>query len=242
MKNFLIVALSAFMFTACTQSKEQSSTTDFHSVFEIPDSLLTVEQESLKRELVDVVVNHLDYKDDKFIFQLTEEEFLKKGFAPEYYDIIIKDTDESNRVIELDDHLDWSELLKNKIEEYKQTKLPKTDVAGIDDIPKDTLIELESFAGKPDSELTESQLEAKVKFAAFLEKHLNVEDNQFVLNVEPQDFEKAGLSKYYYNLMKVRIAEVNNLIDSLGVEDLADKFKKGSIEYGFSLNSSEEGE
>ena len=98
MRSFLIIALSAFMFTACTQSKEQSSTTDFHSVFEIPDSLLTVEQESLKRELVDVVVNHLDYKDDKFIFQLTEEEFLKKGFAPEYYDIIIKDTDESNRV------------------------------------------------------------------------------------------------------------------------------------------------
>ena len=98
---------------------------------------------------------------------------------------------------------------------------------------------MESFAGKPDSELTESQLEVKVKFAAFLEKHLKVEDNQFVLNVEPQDFEKAGLSKYYYNLLKARIAEVNNFVDSLGVEDLAEKFKEGSIEYGFSLNSSE---
>ena len=118
-------------------------------------------------------------------------------------------------------------------------KSSKTDVGGIDDIPKDTLIELESFAGKPDSELTESQLETKVKFAAFLEKHLKVEDNQFVLNVEPQDFEKAGLSKYYYNLLKARIAEVNNFVDSLGVEDLAEKFKEGSIEYGFSLNPSE---
>ena len=118
-------------------------------------------------------------------------------------------------------------------------KSSKTDVGGIDNIPKDTLIELESFAGKPDSELTESQLEAKVKFAAFLEKHLKVEDNQFVLNVEPQDFEKAGLSKYYYNLLKARIAEVNNFVDSLGVEDLAEKFKEGTIEYGFSLNSSE---
>ncbi|MDD4728699.1 MAG: hypothetical protein PHN55_08120 [Dysgonamonadaceae bacterium] len=118
-------------------------------------------------------------------------------------------------------------------------KSSKTDVGGIDDIPKDTLIELESFAGKPDSELTESQLEVKVKFAAFLEKHLKVEDNQFVLNVEPQDFEKAGLSKYYYNLLKIRIAEVNNFVDSLGVEDLAEKFKEGSMEYGFSLDSSE---
>lgn len=242
MRKVLTVALSAFIFTACTQSKKQSSATEFYSVFEIPDSLLTAEQESLKKELVDVVVNHLDYKDDKFIFQMTEEDFLKKGFAPEYYDIIIKDTDESNRVIESDDDLDWSKLLKDKIEEYKESKSSKADVGGIDDIPKDTLIELESFFGKPDSELTESQLEAKLKFATFLKKHLKVEDNQFVLNVEPQDFEKAGLSKYYYNLLKVRIAEVNNLVDPLGVEDLADKFKEGSIEYGFSLNSSEEGE
>ena len=39
--------------------------------------------------------------------------------------------------------------------------------------------------------------------------------------------------------MKARIAEVNNFVDSLGVEDLAEKFKEGTIEYGFSLNSSE---
>ena len=49
MRKILIIALSAFVFTACTQSKEQSSTTDFHSVFEISDSLLTAEQDLLKR-------------------------------------------------------------------------------------------------------------------------------------------------------------------------------------------------
>lgn len=103
------------------------------------------------------------------------------------------------------------------------------------DIPKDTLIELESFVGKPDSVLTTVQLETKKKFVVFLEEHLKVVDNHFVLDAEQQDFEKAGLSKYYYNLLNERLVEVNHLVDSLGVEDLAGKYKEGSIEYGMTF-------
>ena len=223
MRKIIIIALSVFMFSACTQSKEQSSTTDFHSVFEIPDSLLTVEQDLLKRELVDVIVNHLNYKDDKFVFQMTKEEFLKKGFAPDYYDIITNNFDESNktnrRIIDFDDDIDWEKLVEEKIKNYKKSNPSKTEVGILNNIPKDTLIELESFAGKPDSDLTASELETKIKFTAFLESNLKVIDNHFVLDAEPQDFEKAGLSKYYYDLLKVRIAEANNFVDSLGGED-----------------------
>lgn len=50
------------------QSKENTVTTDFYSVLEIPDSLLTAEQDSLKRELVDVMINHWNTKRIKLFF------------------------------------------------------------------------------------------------------------------------------------------------------------------------------
>lgn len=131
-------------------------------------------------------------------------------------------------------------LLSFLIAACNGVKLSKAEVGPLSHIPKDTLIELESFAGKPDSALTANELEAKGKLATFLEKHLKVEDNHFVLDVEPQDFEKAGLSKYYYDLLMVRFAEANKFVDSLGVKDLEEKFKEGSIEYGITLKSSEE--
>ena len=103
------------------------------------------------------------------------------------------------------------------------------------EIPKDSLIELESFVGKPDSVLTTIQFETKKKFIVFLETHLKVVDNYFVLDAEQQDFEKAGLSKYYYNLLNDRLVEVNHFVDSLGVKDLAKKYKEGSIENGLTF-------
>ncbi|WP_320167785.1 hypothetical protein [Mangrovibacterium marinum] len=64
-------------------------------------------------------------------------------------------------------------------------------------IPKDTLTELLSISGYPDSTLTISQLATKEKISKILKEHLTVVDNQFVLLAKPKDFEKAGLSKYY---------------------------------------------
>lgn len=107
-------------------------------------------------------------------------------------------------------------------------------------IPKDTLTELLSISGFPDSTLTENQLETKKKINRLLGEHLTVEDNQFVLLAEPKDFEKAGLSKYYYIIYKKSFNDTNKAIDSLGIQNLDEKFKKGSIEKGYTLFSTEE--
>lgn len=116
----------------------------------------------------------------------------------------------------------------------------KTD---IDDlyaaIPRDTLKELLSISGFPDSTLTESQLVTKKKLNKLLEEHLIVENNQFVLLAEPKDFEKAGVSKYYYILYKKNLNDVNRSIDSLKIQNLDEIFKTGSIEKGFTLYSTE---
>lgn len=132
MKHYIFITLAIFTLNISygnAQLKEKTITTEFHSVFEIPDSLLTAEQNSLKRKLVDVLINNLDYKDDKFVFQMTKEEFLKKGFAPEYYDIIINDTKTSNKTIKSDDTIDWGKLLKNKIQKFKNKDIEQKEIA-----------------------------------------------------------------------------------------------------------------
>ena len=116
----------------------------------------------------------------------------------------------------------------------------QTDVEGVYfDIPQDTLTELLSIA-RFDSTLTENELAIKKKLNKLLEKYLKVIDNHFVLDALPEDFEKAGLSKYYYPLYLKSFREVNLAIDSLGIKDLEEKFKEGSIEKGFTLFSTEE--
>ena len=107
-------------------------------------------------------------------------------------------------------------------------------------IPADTLTELVSISGFPDSTLTASQLATKKKLTKLLEEHLTVEDNQFVLLAEPEDFENAGLSKYYYIIYKKNFNDTNRAIDSLGIQNLDEKFKNGSIEKGYTIFSNEE--
>lgn len=128
MKHFIAISFVIFtLIVSCKsyQSKENRVTTDFHSVLEIPDSLLTVEQDSLKRALVDVMINHLEYKDDKVVFLMTKEEFVKKGFAPEYYDIIVNDIKIDNKIRKTSDSIDWEKLINEKIQEYKNKSAEK---------------------------------------------------------------------------------------------------------------------
>lgn len=104
-------------------------------------------------------------------------------------------------------------------------------------IPKDSITELLSFSGRPDSTLTVNQLATKKKIINLLKENLTVKDNQFVLLAKPKDFEKAGLSKYYYILFKKSFNDTNRRIDSLGIKNLDEIFKKGSIETGYTLFS-----
>lgn len=120
--SFLFLTLVYLVSCKSHQSEENKIVTDFYSVIEIPDSLLTVKQDSLKRELVDVMINHLEYKDDKIVFLMTKGEFVKKGFAPEYYDIIINDINLNNNIRRKSDGIDWQKLFNDKIREYKNNK------------------------------------------------------------------------------------------------------------------------
>ena len=113
------------------------------------------------------------------------------------------------------------------------------DTEAYNTIPADTLTELLSIAGVPDSTLTIKKLESKRKLNLLLKKCLVVENNQFVLRAEPKDFEKAGLSKYYYYILKKSFKDLNHNLDSLGIQNVEEKFKKGSIENGFTLYSIE---
>jgi len=106
-------------------------------------------------------------------------------------------------------------------------------------IPKDSLKELLSYSGFPDSTLTESQLETKKKMILLLEEYLTVVDNQFVLLAKPEDFEKAGLSKYYHTILQKEYRDVNHYIDSMGIKDLKEKFESASLDKGITLYSIE---
>ena len=128
MKHYIIITLALLTLSISSKSIQSKETTNtsFQSVFEIPDSLLTAEQDSLKRGLVDVLINHLDYKDNRVTFRMTKKEFTNKGYDPEYYDIIVNNLNLDNKLRNsyIDD-IDWEKLINDKIKEYKNDNIKK---------------------------------------------------------------------------------------------------------------------
>ncbi len=121
----------------------------------------------------------------------------------------------------------------------QKTSTRDISVVNTPTIPDDTLKELLSITGVPDSVLTTKQLEIKKKLNMFLKEYLKVENNHFVLQADSQDFVESGLSNYYFDILKKDIKVFNNFVDSEGILNLEEKFKNGSIEKGFILYSSE---
>ena len=128
MKHYIIITFALLTLSISCKSIQSKETTNtsFQSVFEIPDSLLTLEQDSLKRGLVDVLINHLDYKDNRVTFRMTKKEFTNKGYDPEYYDIIVNNLNLDNKLRNsyIDD-IDWEKLINDKIKEYKNDNIKK---------------------------------------------------------------------------------------------------------------------
>lgn len=107
-------------------------------------------------------------------------------------------------------------------------------------IPNDTLKKLLSLTGA-DSTLTQKQLDEKGKLMKIMNEFLRVEKNHFLLLAKPQDFEKVGLSRYYYGILKKNIEEVNSFVDSENIQNLEEQYKNGSLKHGFDLLSTEKG-
>ena len=216
------------------QSKENTVTTDFYSVLEIPDSLLTAEQDSLKRELVDVMINHLEYKEDKVVFLLTKEEFVKKSFAPEYYDITVNNIKIDNKIRKTSDSSDWEKLINDKIQEYKNEPPEKEQCEKNDseqDLLAGTYLELQKFTQKPDSLLTDEEKVKRDKLFNLILEKVTVKDNQFYSSATPKDFIDKGLSQYYYDILEKSLRESNQWVKDENITNLDSMVQSSKISF-----------
>lgn len=76
--------------------KDGSTNKDFENVLLIPDSLQTPDQKKLIKDLSIVAYENLIIEDNHMKFILTKDEFVKKGFSEEYYDLIQKNIKDNN--------------------------------------------------------------------------------------------------------------------------------------------------
>jgi hypothetical protein len=77
-------------------------------------------------------------------------------------------------------------------------------------IPAYIIDEVSQISSTPDSLLTLEQKELKMKIFEIMKTSLKLENNKIVNRSKVRDFEKQGLSKYYYYLLEKNIEEVNN--------------------------------
>jgi uncharacterized protein YcfL len=78
MKKFLIVAISAFILTACTQSQESKATSEpsietLHSILSTPIDSLSVDQKETLLQIALIMDEKLVIEDGYFVNKATEE-------------------------------------------------------------------------------------------------------------------------------------------------------------------------
>jgi hypothetical protein len=78
------------------------------------------------------------------------------------------------------------------------------------EIPECIINEVRKIASTPDSLLTSAQINLKKKLSQIMKSSLKLEKNKIVNKSKPEDFEKQGLSKYYYYLLEKNVDEFNN--------------------------------
>lgn len=126
MKFFLIVALSAFIFTACTQSDQNNEISEpsiesLNSLLSTPRDSLSLEQKETVLNLLKIMDEKLVVEDGSFAFKATEDDFKAKGINLYYFEMLKKDVYDMNTSIKNDDlNLDLEEIL---IESKKKLKI-----------------------------------------------------------------------------------------------------------------------
>jgi hypothetical protein len=78
------------------------------------------------------------------------------------------------------------------------------------EIPEYIINGISRLSSTPDSLLTSEQMDLKKKFFKIMSVSLKLENNKIINKSKPEDFEKQGLSKYYYYLLEKNVNEVNN--------------------------------
>jgi len=126
MKKFLIIALYAFIFTACTQSEQKQEILEpniesLNSILTTPKDSLSLEQKETMLNLLTLMDEKLEIEDGEFVFNATEKDFDARGINLYYFEMLKKDIYDMNTSIKNDDlNLDLEEIL---IESKKKLKI-----------------------------------------------------------------------------------------------------------------------
>ena len=70
---------------------------NFNYVHLIPDSLRTPEEQQFLLNFKDFILEHVRIKGDDMVLNITEEEFVAKGFPKEYYILVQKNLRDNNK-------------------------------------------------------------------------------------------------------------------------------------------------
>lgn len=126
MKKFLIIVLSAFIFTSCTQSEQKQEILEpniesLNSILTTPKDSLSLEQKETMLNLLTLMDEKLEIEDGEFVFNATEKDFDARGINLYYFEMLKKDIYDMNTSIKNDDlNLDLEEIL---IESKKKLKM-----------------------------------------------------------------------------------------------------------------------
>lgn len=85
------------MYMFSPQTRTSSGDTLTKRVYLIPDSLLTPEEIRLKRQFQYLLLTHLTVENNRYVFHLPKDSFLRQGIPALYYDELIKGLEEINQ-------------------------------------------------------------------------------------------------------------------------------------------------
>ena len=124
MKKILIVALSLFILTTCTQSDEgkeapEASFETLNSLLTTPRDSLSLEQKETLLEIALIMDEKIEFEDGYFVNKATEEDFKAKGIDLYYFEMVNKGVSEINTVIKNDDLDNAEELFRDSKKQLK---------------------------------------------------------------------------------------------------------------------------
>lgn len=91
-------------------------------VYLIPDSLLTPQEIRIKRQFLHLLLTYLTVENNRYVFHLPKDSFLRQGIPGFYYDELIEGLDETNRWAE-EMSVDSLPALFGKAREYARKEL-----------------------------------------------------------------------------------------------------------------------
>lgn len=119
-RSFLFVS---FLFS-CHHSPRMStmdrSDTCLRPFYRLPDSLLTADEVQAKQKYLRLLLTYLTVENNRYVFRVSKDSFLRGGIPGIYYDQLIESVEETNRWAE-QMHIDsLSVLFQHAREELKK--------------------------------------------------------------------------------------------------------------------------